>query len=66
MSRVIDDPEHQFAKTYVGTPYYMSPVSFESNMNLEKWIDSRLLSHSKTGSPPPLDPLSPSTALYFL
>ncbi|KAJ3339171.1 G2-specific serine/threonine protein kinase [Gonapodya sp. JEL0774] len=25
LSRVIDDPETQFARTYVGTPFYMSP-----------------------------------------
>jgi serine/threonine protein kinase len=25
LSKVIDNPEVQFASTYVGTPYYMSP-----------------------------------------
>jgi serine/threonine protein kinase len=25
LSRTIDNPEVEFAKTYVGTPYYMSP-----------------------------------------
>jgi NIMA (never in mitosis gene a)-related kinase len=27
LSRMMDNPEAEFARTYVGTPYYMSPVS---------------------------------------
>jgi serine/threonine protein kinase len=30
LSRVIENPEEEFAKTYVGTPFYMSPELVDS------------------------------------
>ncbi|KAJ3219841.1 G2-specific serine/threonine protein kinase [Dinochytrium kinnereticum] len=35
LSRIIENPESEFAKTYVGTPFYMSPEVFSSNYNMK-------------------------------
>lgn len=41
LSRTISDPESAFAQTYVGTPYYMSPVYFIVTVrNLSKILDT--------------------------
>jgi NIMA (never in mitosis gene a)-related kinase len=38
LSRMIENPEDQFAKTFVGTPYYMSPELVEE-MNYDSKSD---------------------------
>jgi serine/threonine protein kinase len=38
LSRTIGDPENEFAQTYVGTPYYMSPELVDGKYNTKSDI----------------------------
>ncbi|KAI9207963.1 kinase-like domain-containing protein [Polychytrium aggregatum] len=55
LSRIIEDPETEYAKTYVGTPYYMSPELVTDtcyNTKSDIWALGCLIYELCTLSPP--------------